>query len=180
MAGHKLFFALRPDEQAAERIARAAAAEHVARGLVPRFRPSRIFHITLHYFGRFEGEPDPQLVAQAMRAAAELVWPAFDVGFERFASWGREGARQHPFVLTGGQSLEAVRELRDALADRLVDHGLPAVKDYEPHLTLRYDKRPAHAWEVDLAGWTASELVLVSSPQGLTQHDVIARWPLQG
>ena len=180
MSGHKLFFALRPDEETAERIARFATAEHEARGLVPRLRPSHIFHITLHYFGRFEGEPDAQFVALAMRAASELAWPAFDLGFERFASWGHAGARQHPFVLTGGQSLEAVRELRDALADRLMAHGLPAAKDYEPHLTLRYDKRPAPAWEVDLPGWTASEFVLVTSPQGLTRHDVIARWPLQG
>jgi 2'-5' RNA ligase len=179
VTGHKLFFALRPDEETAERIARFATTEHEARGLAPRLRPSRIFHITLHYFGRFEGELDAQLVESSKRAASEVIRPAFDLGFERFASWGHEGARQHPFVLTGGQSLEAVRELRDALADRLIAHDLPASKDYEPHLTLRYDKRPAPAWEVELAGWTASEFVLVASPQGLTRHDVIARWPLQ-
>jgi RNA 2',3'-cyclic 3'-phosphodiesterase len=73
-----------------------------------------------------------------------------------------------------------VRELRDGLADRLIAHGLPASKDYEPHLTLRYDKRPAPAWEITLPGWTASEFVLVSSPQGMTRHEVIARWTLQG
>lgn len=180
MTGHKLFLALRPDAATAERIARVAIAEHAARGLAARLRPSRIFHITLHFFGRFEGEPDALLVALVQRAASEVAWPAFDLGFERFASWGRAGARQHPFVLTGGQSLEAVRELRDALADRLEAHGLPAARDYEPHLTLRYDKQPAPAWEVDLPGWMASEFVLVASPQGLTRHDVIARWPLQG
>ena len=180
MTGHKLFFALRPDAATAERIARVAAEEHVAAGLEPRLRPSRIFHITLHYFGRFDGEPDAALVALAKQAASELVWPAFDLGFERFASWGRAGARQHPFVLTGGQSLVPVRELRDALTARLAAHGLPTLTDYEPHLTLRYDKRLAPAWAVDLPGWTASEFVLVDSPQGETRHDVIGRWPLQG
>ena len=181
VTGHKLFFALRPDEETAERIARFATAEHEARGLQPRLRPSRIFHITLHYFGRFEGDLDAQLVGEAMRAASEVVWPAFDLGFERFASWGRASARQHPFVLTGGQGLEAVRELRDTLVERLVAHDLPApTGDYEPHLTLRYDKRPAPAWPVELPGWIASDFVLVQSPQGLTRHEVIARWPLQG
>lgn len=181
MPAHKLFFALRPDDATAERIARVATAEHAARGLPPRLRASRVFHITLHFFGAFGGEPDAGLVATAQRAAAEIARPAFDLGFDRFESWGDEHARQHPFVLTGGQGLEAVRELRDALVERLVAHGLAAPeRDYEPHLTLRYDKRRAPAWPVDLPGWVASEFVLVKSPQGLTRHDVIGRWPLQG
>ena len=182
MAGHKLFFALRPDEEAAERIAQAVAAAHEARGLAPRLRPSRIFHITLHYFGYFDGEPDAPLVALAHRAASEVVRPAFDLGFDRFVSWGGDGAPKHPFVLTGGQGLEAVRELRDALIERLVAHGLAAPqRDYVPHLTLRYDKRPAPpAWPIDLPGWIASDFVLVKSPQGQTRHEVIGRWPLQG
>lgn len=181
MPAHKLFFALRPDDATAERIARVATAEHEARGLPPRLRASRVFHITLHYFGAFSGEPDECLVAVARRAAAGIARPAFDLGFDRFESWGDEHARQHPFVLTGGQGLEAVRELRDALVERLVAQGLTAPgRDYEPHLTLRYDKRRAPAWPVDLPGWVASEFVLVQSPQGLTRHDVIGRWPLQG
>jgi len=175
-----LFFALRPDEATAERIARVATAEHEARGLAARLRPSRVFHITLHFFGRFDGAPDGRLVELGQRAASDLDWPAFDLGFERFASWGGPGVRQHPFVLTGGRSLQAVRSLRDALADRLEAQGLPAARDYEPHLTLRYDRRPAPAWEVDLPGWTAREFALVTSIQGLTRHDVIARWPLRG
>ncbi|MBV8036989.1 2'-5' RNA ligase family protein [Roseateles sp.] len=182
MPGHKLFFALRPDEEAAERIARIVTAEHAARGLQARLRPSRIFHITLHYFGYFDGEPDARVVARASRAASELRRPAFDLGFDGFTSWGGERSSKHPFVLTGGQGLEAVRELRDALVERLAAHGLLDVpeRDYRPHLTLRYDKRPAPTWALDLPGWIASDFVLVKSPQGQTRHDVIARWPLQG
>lgn len=180
MTGHKLFFALRPDEETATHIARGVTAEHEACGLQARLRPSTIFHITLHYFGYSDGEPDAQLVALACRAAAEVVRPAFDLSFDTFKSWGEEQAGKHPFVLTGGQGLESVRELRDALVDRLVAHGLPAPqRGYEPHLTLRYDKRRAPAWPVELPGWVASEFVLVKSPQGLTRHDVIGRWPLQ-
>jgi len=181
VTGHKLFFALRPDEETAERIARFATAEHEARGLKPRLRPSRIFHITLHYFGFFEAEPDAELVALASRAASEVVWPAFDLSFDCFRSWGKERSSKHPFVLTGDQGLEGVRELQDALVERLMAHGLGRSDlDYVPHLTLRYDKRTAPDWPVDLPGWIASEFVLVKSPQGLTRHDVIARWPLQG
>lgn len=181
MAGHKLFFALRPDEETAGRLARVVAAAHEARALAPRLRPSRIFHITLHYFGYFDGEPDERLVAAASRAAAELVWPAFDLGFDTLASWGDEHARHHPYVLTGGQGLEAVRELRDALVGRLVAHGFAAPgRAYEPHLTLRYDRHPAPAWAIDLPGWVASEFVLIKSVQGQTRHDVLRRWPLQG
>ncbi|HEV6964108.1 2'-5' RNA ligase family protein [Roseateles sp.] len=180
MPGHKLFFALRPDNESAERIARVAAAEREARGLAARLRPTRVFHITLHYFGAFAGEPDAGLVDLASRAASEVVRPAFDLAFEAFESWGGAQVRQHPFVLTGGQGLEAVRDLRDALVERLVAHGLAAPeRDYEPHLTLRYDKHVAAGWPVELPGWVASEFALVKSPQGLTRHDVIGRWPLQ-
>lgn len=181
MTGHKLFFALRPDEETAERIAREVTAAHEARGLKPRLRPSRIFHITLHYFGYFDGEPDAHVVELARLAAAEVVHPAFELGFDNFASWGEAGAGKHPFVLTGGQGLEAVRELNEALTERLVARDVPRpTREFNPHLTLRYDKRPAPAWGVELPGWVASEFVLVKSPQGLTRHDVIARWPLQG
>jgi RNA 2',3'-cyclic 3'-phosphodiesterase len=181
MPGHKLFFALRPDEETAERIARVVTAEHEARGLPTRLRPSRIFHITLHYFGHVDGEPDARLVEVAARASAEVVRPAFDLGFDRLESWGDERAAQHPFVLTGGQGLEPVRELRDTLVERLVAHGLARpVRDYEPHLTLRYDKRRAPAWPMAVPGWVASEFVLVKSPQGQTRHEVMQRWPLQG
>lgn len=180
VARHKLFFALRPDDEAAGVIARVAEAEHAARGLPARLRPCSIFHITLHYFSCFDGEPDPALVAAGCRAASEVNHPAFDLSFDRFESWGGAGARQHPFVLTGGQGLEAVRMLREALALRLAAHGMAAGAAYQPHLTLRYDKRPAPAWPVDLPGWVASEFVLVKSPQGLTRHDIVARWPLQG
>lgn len=180
MPGHKLFFALRPDEATAERIARAVRSAHEALGLAARQRPSSIFHITLHYFGYFDGEPDGRIVALAERAASEVAKPAFDLSFDRFASWGKVDAAKYPFVLTGGQGLEAVRELRDALVGRLVAHGLAAPeRDYEPHLTLRYDKRRAPAWAFDLAGWTASEFVLVKSLQGQTRHEVMARWPLR-
>lgn len=183
VTGHKLFFALRPDEAVAERIACVVAAEHVARGLAPRLRPARIFHITLHYFGYCEGEPDDALLARAGEAAAEVVQPAFDVSFDSFASWGDEQARKHPFVLTGGEGLQAARQLHEALSERLAAHGLADPEPgrrYQPHLTLRYDKRPAPAWPVDVAGWFARAFVLVKSPQGLTRHDVIGHWPLRG
>ena len=181
MTGHKLFFALRPDEETAERIARVVTAEHAARGLQARLRPSGIFHVTLHYFGYFDGEPNAQVVALAGRAASEVVRPPVNLGFERFTSWGDAGATRHPYVLTGGQGLDAVRELRDALVERLVAHGLAApARDYQPHLTLRYDKRPAPVWPIELRGWLASDFVLVKSPQGQTRHEVIGRWPLRG
>jgi 2'-5' RNA ligase len=181
VAGHKLFFALRPDDAAAESIARAATAAHEARGLPARLRPSRIFHITLHYFGYFDGEPDAALVAAACRAASDVVRPAFDLGFDTFESWGGSRAGAHPFVLTGGPGLQGARELHDALVERLAAQGLPVPeREFRLHLTLRYDKRPAPAWAVDLPGWRASDFVLVKSPQGQTRHDVMARWPLQG
>lgn len=180
MAGHKLFFALRPDAETAERIAGVVTAAHEARGLPARLRPSAIFHITLHYFGFAEGEPDPALLAPAGCAAAEVACPAFELCFERLCSWGAPGAGHHPFVLTGGAGLDGVRALRDALVAHLVAHGLPAPpRPYEPHLTLRYDKRPAPAWPLALPGWTAREFVLVKSLQGQTRHEVIGRWPLQ-
>jgi 2'-5' RNA ligase len=179
MPRHKLFLALRPDEASAERIARVVTAEHLARGLEARLRPPGIFHVTLHFFGHFDGPPEAHLVDLASRVAGELVWPSFDLNFDRFESWGSTGARRHPFVLTGGQGLEAVREFQAELGRHLAAHGLATAAHYEPHLTLRYDKAPAPAWPVALPGWVAGEFVLIDSPQGETRHDVIARWPLQ-
>jgi 2'-5' RNA ligase len=179
MTRHKLFFALRPDPASAERIAQAVTAEHQARGLAPRLRPSRIFHITLFFFGNFEGPPEPGLVELVRRVAGELDWPSFELRFDRFASWGNPEARRRPFVLTGGQGLELVREFQAELGRHLAAHGFVRSESFEPHLTLRYDPSPAATWSVDLPGWVASDFVLIDSPQGETRHDVIARWPLQ-
>lgn len=181
MAGHKLFFALRPDEETAERIARVVTAEHEARGLPTRLRPSRIFHITLHYFGYFDGEPDALLIERAGRAAAALAEPGFELAFDALESWGGLRAAHHPFVLTGGAGLAAVRRLQQRLLAQLVAQGLPAPqREYRPHLTLRYDRRAAPAWPLTLRGWHADEFVLVRSPQGETRHEIVQAWPLAG
>ena len=171
----------RPSASLASQPHNRTTAEHEARGLAPRLRPSRVFHITLHYFGHADGAPRSaaRRAGQPRRVRDRVagVRPAL----RHLHEVGPDGAQKHPFVLTGGQGLEPVRALRGALAARLAAHGLAAPEGaYQPHLTLRYDKRRAPAWPVDSAGWTASEFVLVASPQDLTRHDILARWPLQG
>jgi RNA 2',3'-cyclic 3'-phosphodiesterase len=179
VGAHGLFFALQPDPAAAARIAATVTAHLQRRGQAGSLRPTSVFHITLHQLGVFEGALPEALVATACRAAAELNLPAFDLSFERLESFGGATAGRHPLVLTGGQGLEAVRELRDALGHRMAAHGLRVTPSYTPHLTVRYDAHPGPATVLELPGWVASEFVLLDSPQGLTQHRRLAGWALQ-
>lgn len=175
---HSLFFALRPDAARAERLVALASRLRTELGLRGKPRPATQLHITLQYLGRGRGGPVPELLRAARAAASELIWPAFDLGFDRLYSFAR-GRGPHPLVLGGGQGLEPVREMHAALADLLRRHGLRAPAGFEPHLTLLYDARVVPEQPQHVPGWVASELLLIDSLQGLGRHHVLGRWPLQ-
>jgi RNA 2',3'-cyclic 3'-phosphodiesterase len=176
----RLFFALLPDEAAAGRIAALQSRLRAQFGLTGRSIATERLHVTLSHVGDHVGLP-ADIVEQAQRAgeAAAAAAP-FELVFDRVASFARQ--RNLPFVMQGGERLDAVKAFQRQLVAAMVRAGLGrlADKSFTPHVTLMYDDRNVPETPVEPVSWIARELVLVRSLLGKTTHVPLARWPLSG
>jgi len=168
----RLFFAVLPDAETAERISRRAAAWRAAHGLTGRLLGTGHFHVTLATVHEGHGLPDAGEIDGWVARASGLPMPSFRVGFDRLMSFAN-GA----LVLTGDDSTVGMEVLQQRLSDSLDDTPRPA-RRYTPHVTLLHAGRHIEAEPVDPIAWTVREIVLVHSPIGQTTHRHIARIPL--
>jgi len=175
MSDH-LFFGSRPGAAAAARIHRMAKVVKRARQFDGALIGTDRLHITLFFLGDGSGSCE-RIIRQANAAAQEVRMPSFDVWFDRIGSFrGRPG--HHPFVLLGDDGLSGLRQLRQTLGDAMVRNGLKHLvrADFNPHVTLLYDKRKVEEQPIEPIFWTVGEFVLIHSMDG---HAHLARWPLR-
>jgi RNA 2',3'-cyclic 3'-phosphodiesterase len=169
----RLFLAILPDAETAERIHRLTNVLKRAHRFDGRpIAPDRL-HVSLF---SLSGLPDRQLHG-ACEAAAELRTEPFVVSFDRTASFrGRAGNR--PFVLLGERGLHRLESFRRALGAALAQRGLRRLANtgFTPHVTLLYDARGVEEYPVLPVLWTVKEFVLIHSMRG---HDCRMRWRLQ-
>lgn len=177
----RIFFAIFPDTETAERIAEqtiSVRSAHQIRG--KPIAPARL-HITLHHLGDHAGVP-AGIVESAVSAGNELEMPCFEVILDRVSSFnGRP--RNHPLVLRGDDArLAQLYRVHQSLGRHLSEHGLAryAKKRFTPHLTLMYGDKRIDEHTVEPIVWTAREVVLVHSLLGRSVHRHIGRWTLDG
>jgi len=177
-ARDRLFFAILPDADTAERIgdlAQRLRGEHELKG-----RPVATdrLHVTLHFLGDYSGLPT-DIVANACEAAAGLAQQAFYVAFDHVVSFSST-PRNRPLVLRGGEGLDALilfqRDL--VLALGTVMQGRRSSASLTPHVTLLYDDKSVAEQKVELIGWNAREFVLIHSVIGEGRYRPIGRWEL--
>jgi 2'-5' RNA ligase len=173
----RIFFACLPDAATAARI--HALAETLKRD--KPFEGALILpehlHVTLFHLGDWNALPESIVELAKGAAGAVKEVPEFDVSFGRIGSFpNRTGI--YPFVLTGDAT--QWRTLHVALADALKRAGLGGATqgDFEPHVTLVYDKLRVKPTRVEPIGWTVKDFVLVHSVLGKTQHVHLGRWTL--
>lgn len=169
----RVFLAVIPDPDTAERIHRLARAlkraHHFEGKLIARER----LHISLF---SLIGAPEC-CVHAACEAARDMQTEPFEVSFDRTASFrGRSG--NSPFVLVGEQGLRRLRAFRRMLSAAMTREGLRRVANtsFEPHVTLLYDPRSVDEYPIEPILWTVTEFVLVRSMKG---HEYLERWSLQ-
>lgn len=172
---HTWFFALRPaiaDAARLDAFAEKFLASHGVTG--KRVGPERL-HITLELVG---SDTDANVVEAACRAADTLRFPTIDARFDAAVTFS---APSGPFVLLGGDGLNGVRELRTALGCVLAEQGFTPSRAFEPHMTLCYDPRNrVERIAIDPIGFQIAEFALVKSHIGLSRHEVLRVWPLNG
>jgi 2'-5' RNA ligase len=175
---HKIFFAIRPTEAAADGLHRLAQRERLRRGMTGWPTPPERLHTSLNGLGAHR-EPPRGLIARAIKACGTIPARPFVVSFNRLGSWGR-GDGQRPFVLRGDEGVAGVYALHDAIHRLLAEAGLvhPRARDFEPHLTLLRDRMVAAEEVVEPVSWPVREFVLLDSIHGEGRHEVLERWAL--
>lgn len=175
----RLFFAIRPDADAATRVDRLVQDLCKQHGLKGKSLGIERFHVTLYHVGDYGGLPADvvDLAGEAARAVSGAA--PFRLEFEQVASFSRR-PRNMPLVLLGGDGLIAVSRFQLSLAAALarVGLGLSGGANYTPHLTLLYDDRYVAAQAIEPVAWTAHEFVLVRSLIGKGRHEILLRFPL--
>ncbi len=172
----RIFFAALPDVETAKRIHLLAETLKRERGFEGALILPEHLHVTLFHLGDWHEVPDT-IVELAKAAAASAKVPAFDVAFDRVRSFSnRTGI--YPFVLTGEAAQWSV--LHAALAAELKKSGLGGATqgEFEPHVTLVYDKVRMKPAKIEPIAWTVRDFVLIHSVLGKTQHIHLGRWPL--
>jgi 2'-5' RNA ligase len=136
------------------------------------------FHITLHHLGDHAGVRR-DIVAMASQAAESMTTSSFEVTFDRAASFHNGG--NNPFVLQGGDGLEALKVFQRDLGLAMARAGLGKLVDrsFTPHVTMLYDRRLVAEQALSPIRWTVGGFTLVHSLLGRTEHIPLARWTLR-
>lgn len=180
LPAHRLFLAVKPDADTAQRIARLIEQLRPVVGFKGKALRAERLHVTLHHVGDFVQPPPDDLVARVRAAAGGLVLPAFDASFNQVVSF--HGRRDHrPFVLLGDEGVAGLMAFQAALGDVLLRAGVPVPRGhFKPHITLLYDRGGFAPKPVEPITWTVREFVLIHSWLGKTRYDELGRWALRG
>lgn len=172
----RCFFALWPDDAAADGLHRVAIEAHKGCGGRPMSRDA--LHLTLAFLGDI---PDARLV-DAMRVADAIAVAPFELTLDRVGYW------KHNRILWAGGVSPGLTFLADSLAGGLRDAGFKLdARPFSPHVTLLRDARCADmecpAWGThglpQALSWPVREFVLAESRQSRAgpRYDIVARWP---
>ena len=172
----RIFFACLPDEATAARIRALAETLKRDKELEATLILPEHLHVTLFHLGDWNALPDP-IVELARGAAAAVKVAGFDVAFDQVESF-RNRTGIYPFVLTGDAA--QWRTLHAELGASLKRAGLGGATqgDFEPHITLAYDKLRVKPFRVEPIAWRVRDFALVHSVLGKTQHIHLGRWTL--
>lgn len=170
---------LPPDQiGAASRVLEDARVDHGLRG--SPIRPDRL-HITLIHVGDYAGSLPQSVVADILSAMDGLSEAAFDLALDRAGSFaGAPG--KHPYVLLGGEGVEALVAFRDRLFRALLRAGVRTLsrEAFTPHVTLTYGDRQLPERAIQPVGWRALDFLLIHSEVGRSTYHTLGRWPLRG
>lgn len=166
---HRLFIALKPPADLIDEL--AWLRELTAQG---KAEANERLHITMFLFA-----DTPEYNAEAVRLILQALdgqsLPVCRVLFEQVVRNGNT-------LLLPNDQLEGVFRLQARLAGLLHEPGLRLRPEwhFKPHMTLRRGQASGETLAIDPLSWTAKEIVLLDSHIGLTHHEEIASWPLEG
>ena len=173
-ASLRVFFALWPDAQARDALAkRANVVAEEAGGRAPAIEN---LHLTLAFVGEVAADRVEALCAAGLAATADV--PAFDLSLDRVGAFRGSG-----IAWAGASSVHAdLAQLVSQLNDALTAQGFPTdLRPFQAHVTLaRRCRRQPRANQATPIAWTVAKLVLNASDLGSggPRYRELAAWPL--
>jgi RNA 2',3'-cyclic 3'-phosphodiesterase len=166
---HRLFFGVLPPPFIAAEMAALPAAMGWDR------KPNRVdrLHMTLALTEDFPEMP-PQVIDAFVEIGNTISAEPFRLVFDRAI------ASKSLLLLFPSEPLLPVEQFRQNLVEAIAAAGLPLRKgvQFNPHITLSYQKGEPFDQPIGSFIWLAEEFVLIHSHVGLTRHDVDGRWKL--
>jgi RNA 2',3'-cyclic 3'-phosphodiesterase len=174
-----LFFALQLDAGSAATALDLALRLRSQYGLKGKPQSPGLLHVTLHFMGYSPGDPR-EIVQRACKALQGFRAPPFEVCFDRVLSFRRKSRR--PLVLVGGAALAPLLHFQQQLRSALLLAHLPDPEKltFTPHITLLRDDREVPEQGIAPLCWKVRDFVLLRSLHGRGEHQVLARFPLDG
>lgn len=167
---HSLFFAVFPEPADAVAIHERGAQLHAQHALKGPLAAADRLHVNLLEVAAYNRQRPADKVAWALRAAATLAAPAFDVVFDEAKSLpGSE------FGLAGGQGAAALSAFRQRLGEAMADAGFKPKPGFTPQMAVSQGAgRRVAAHGIAPVRWKAASFALIDSQGG---HEVLGRWP---
>jgi 2'-5' RNA ligase len=168
---YRLFYALKPT------LLVARQTDHFAdlvSGGCRRIRPEHQ-HVTLAVTAD-HGQYPYGIVKALMRAGTSVSGEPFDLPLDRLAFTNRSAA------LRPSRTVQPLVTLHRSIVAAMNAAGVPLRPgwSFSPHQTLFYRDGKPEQRRVDGFTWQVEEFVLICSHVGLTRHDIVGSWPLQG
>lgn len=174
---NKLLILVKPDEEAAIRIARIADELAAYLGFAGRLPRPELLHFTIHPIGLY-GEV-PRSIIDAVEACGNAVrMRPFTVSLNVVKNFHRKSGIPL-IVLCGDDGVLGLRTLHDTLGTALKrTFGSIRSSSFEPHMTLSYRAMRIADTPIEPINFTIREFTLVSSLVGQGRHVVLSRWQL--
>jgi 2'-5' RNA ligase len=174
----RLFFCVMPDDVTRGEVVQFGDEFFFLHRLAgSRLRRDRL-HMSLHHVGDYPRLPSKVIYA-ASRAARAVLMAPFEIRLRAVQSFepAPHKRNRRPLVLLG-EGGEALWTLFRTLGLAMLENGLKAAAAFTPHMTLSYGPQPVPTQAIEPIRFQARDFVLIRSRLGLTQYDVIDRWPL--
>jgi 2'-5' RNA ligase len=165
----RLFFALWPDNQTRQKLARLGLALE-AQGFKPV--PPRNLHVTLVFLGQV----DAALELLIKHSVDGIFARPFMLTFDQLSFWSRPKV----LCLTCAQIPGEAKMPAAALSREVENYGLQTdTRPYQPHITLARHARHLPALNIEPIVWRAKSFCLVEScsEPGGVNYQVRQQWP---
>lgn len=178
---HKLFFAVRLEDAAAERV--VAMRSDLQRSFdlrAPSVAPEEL-HMALFPLASTQEAPDPDVLERARGVAEAVAAAPFTVELDRVLSFRHRGPAK-PLVLQGRRGSEGFVALQRRISLAVGASGLHARPHGfgAPHVTMTWDRDIERELVIDPIALVAREFAVIHSHAGQRRHDLLGRWPLRG
>jgi RNA 2',3'-cyclic 3'-phosphodiesterase len=170
-----LFSAVRLSIQDSRSVHGSLAKVLASHGIRGKMRRADLLHLSLFSLPPRTSE---EVLNRIFQNIDLLQLPAFDVRFDSVMSFANANGA---CVLLGDEGMEPVHKLRKLLIRAIFGEDISLKGSFKPHMTVCYD--PAHELEktaIPPMSFRGAELVIIRSYVGLSHHEVLHSWPLNG